>query len=89
LKSIEVTLINSVGLHARPAAFFIKTAQEFASEITIECNNRSADGKSLLDILTLGAVKGTTIKIIANGIDEDESINKLMTIVKDGLGEEG
>ena len=89
MKTVEVTLINPVGLHARPAAFFVQTAQEFTSEIIIECNNRSADGKSLLDILTLGAVKGTTIKITVNGTDEAESINKLIAIVKDGLGEEG
>jgi len=82
-------LINSVGLHARPAAFFVKTAQEYTSDIIIECNNKSADGKSLLDILTLGAVKGTTIKIITNGIDEDESIKKLVAIIEAGLGEEG
>jgi phosphocarrier protein len=89
MQSVEVKLINPVGLHARPAAFFVQTAQEFVSEVVIEFNNKSADGKSLLDILTLGAVKGATIKIITNGVDEDDTIKKLVKIVEDGLGEEG
>ena len=88
LKTAEITLINPVGLHARPAAFFVQLANEFEAEITVECNNRSADAKSILDILSLGAIKGSSVKITTEGLDEEKALEKLVTAIKEGLGEE-
>ena len=66
----DVVVQNQVGLHARPATFFIQKANEFKSSIWIEKEERRVNAKSLLGILSLGIVGGTTIRIIADGSDE-------------------
>ena len=73
----EVTVQNQVGLHARPATFFIQRANEFKSSIWIEKEERRVNAKSLLGILSLGIVGGTDIKIIADGSDEQIAVNSL------------
>ena len=65
----EVTVENQVGLHARPATFFIQKANEFKSSIWVEKEERRVNAKSLLGVLSLGIVGGTTIRIIADGPD--------------------
>ena len=62
--SKEVTVTNSVGLHARPATFFIQKSNEFKSSIWVEKGDRRINAKSLLGILSLGIIKGTEIRII-------------------------
>ena len=64
---------NQVGLHARPATFFIQKANEFKSSIWVEVEERRVNAKSLLGVLSLGIVKGTEITLIANGPDEEEA----------------
>ena len=66
----EVTVENQVGLHARPATFFIQKANEYKSSIWVEKEERRVNAKSLLGVLSLGIVGGTTIRIIADGADE-------------------
>ena len=66
----EVTVENQVGLHARPATFFIQKANEYKSSIWVEKEERRVNAKSLLGVLSLGIVGGTTIRIIADGTDE-------------------
>lgn len=84
----EAFLCNDVGLHARPAALFVKAASSFSSNIqVISNNNRIANAKSLLDILTLGAVKGAKIEIIADGLDENSAVNTLCGLIENGFGE--
>ncbi len=75
--SREVTIKNSVGLHARPATFFIQKANSFKSSIWVEREDRRINGKSLLGVLSLGIVKGMSITIIADGADEEEAIEGL------------
>ena len=70
----EVAINNQVGLHARPATFFIQKANEFKSVIWIEKEDRRVNAKSLLGVLSLGIVKGTTVNIIADGPDENEAV---------------
>ncbi len=77
----EVTINNQVGLHARPATFFIQKANEFKSSIWIEKDDRKVNAKSLLGVLSLGIVKGTTIKLIADGGDEGDAIATLETLI--------
>ncbi len=67
----EVTVQNQVGLHARPATFFIQKANEFKSTIWVEREERRVNAKSLLGVLSLGIVGGMSIKIIADGPDEN------------------
>ena len=83
----EVTINNQVGLHARPATFFIQKANEFKSVIWIEKEERRVNAKSLLGVLSLGIVKGTTINIIADGADEDEAIETLAALVASDFSE--
>ena len=83
----EVTINNEVGLHARPATFFIQKANEFKSGIWVEKDERRVNAKSLLGVLSLGIVGGTTIKIIADGADEQEAVDALVKLVEPGFAE--
>ena len=84
----EVTVQNQVGLHARPATFFIQKANEFKSSIWIEKEERRVNAKSLLGILSLGIVGGTTIKIIADGTDEQTAVDSLIELFESGFSDE-
>ncbi len=84
----DVMVQNQVGLHARPATFFIQKANEFKSSIWIEKEERRVNAKSLLGILSLGIVGGTQIRIIADGADEQEAVTALTEFVDSGFAEE-
>ena len=81
----EVLVENQVGLHARPATFFIQKANEYKASIWVEKEERRGNAKSLLGVLSLGIVGGTTIKIIADGADETEAVDSLVELVKSGF----
>ncbi len=81
----EVLVENQVGLHARPATFFIQKANEFKASIWVEKEERRVNAKSLLGVLSLGIVGGTTIKILADGADEEEAVDSLVELVKSGF----
>ncbi len=83
--SKEVTVQNQVGLHARPATFFIQKANEFKSSIWIEKDERRVNAKSLLGVLSLGIVGGTGIKIIADGSDEEAAVEDLVKLIESGF----
>ena len=83
----EVTIINQVGLHARPATFFIQKANEFKSVIWVEKDDRRVNAKSLLGVLSLGIVKDTTITIIADGVDEIQAVDTLADLINRGFAE--
>ena len=86
--SKDLMVQNQVGLHARPATFFIQKANEFRSSIWIEKEERRVNAKSLLGILSLGIIGGTQIKIIADGADEQAAVNALVELVESGFSEE-
>ena len=83
----EVTITNSSGLHARPATFFIQKANEYRSTVMVERDDRKVNAKSLLGVLSLGIVKGSTITISAEGPDEEEAVNALCTLIAGNFGE--
>ena len=83
----EVMVQNQVGLHARPATFFIQKANEYKSSIWVEKEERRVNAKSLLGVLSLGIVGGTSIRIIADGPDEEEAVENLVDLVKSGFAE--
>ncbi len=85
--SKEVVVNNQVGLHARPATFFIQKANEFKSGIWVEKDERRVNAKSLLGVLSLGIVKGTSINIIGDGSDEEEAVNALADLVASNFSE--
>jgi len=83
----EATVNNEVGLYARPATFFIQKANEFRSTVMVEKEDRKVNAKSLLGVLSLGIVKGSTISISAEGPDEEEAVNALCTLIAGNFGE--
>lgn len=83
----DVNVQNQVGLHARPATFFIQKANEFKSSIWVEKEDRRVNAKSLLGVLSLGIVGGTPIRIIADGADEQQAVDSLVELVESGFAE--
>ncbi|MDP4119440.1 MAG: HPr family phosphocarrier protein [Bacillota bacterium] len=81
----QVNVQNQVGLHARPATFFIQKANEYKSTIWVEKEERRVNAKSLLGVLSLGIVGGTTIEISADGADEQEAVNGLVKLIESGF----
>lgn len=86
--SKDVLVQNQVGLHARPATFFIQKANEFKSSIWVEKEERRVNAKSLLGVLSLGIMGGTEIRIIAGGPDEKQAVEELVKLVESGFAEE-
>ena len=82
-----VTIENGVGLHARPATFFVQKANSYKSSIWVEKDDRRVNAKSLLGVLSLGIVKGMTITLIADGTDEADALEGLATLVDTGFAE--
>ena len=83
----DVVIQNQVGLHARPATFFIQKANEYKSSIWVEKDERKVNAKSLLGVLSLGITKGTSINIIADGSDEEDAVNTLVNLVASNFTE--
>ena len=83
----DVTVKNQVGLHARPATFFIQKANEFKSSVWVEKEERRVNAKSLLGVLSLGIVGGTTMRIIADGVDEQAAVDSLVKLVDSAFAE--
>ena len=85
--SREVTIVNEVGLHARPATFFIQKANTYKASIWIEKEDRRVNAKSLLGVLSMGIVKGTDVTLIADGDDEADALNGLEQLIMTGLND--
>lgn len=85
----SVTLVNPLGLHARAAAKVVRLANEFESAITIMRPNRgrTADARSILSILELGAKQGSNLTIEAKGPDQEQAIQALQKLIAEGFGE--
>ncbi len=87
MSEVSVTIQHEVGLHARPASMFVKKATGFKSNINVTCGERTANAKSILSVLTLGAHKGAEVKIEAQGEDADEALAALKQLIDDNFGE--
>ena len=85
--SRDVTIKNNVGLHARPATFFIQKANSYRSSIWVEREDRRVNAKSLLGVLSLGIVKGTAITLIADGADEEAAVATLSELIDSDFSE--
>ena len=83
----DVTITNNIGLHARPATFFIQKANSYKSSVWIEKEDRKINAKSLLGVLSLGIAQGMTVTLIADGTDEKEAVNGLFDLVNTGFAE--
>ncbi len=87
--SQTVTIVNSQGMHARPADLFVRTASRFDASVHVVKDGERVDGKSILSILTLVAEKGTKLAIEAEGPDASEAIQALVRLVELGFDEIG
>ena len=83
--SRNVTIQNNVGLHARPATFFIQKANSYKASIWVEKDDRLVNAKSLLGVLSLGIVKGMAVTLIADGTDEEEALDGLSELIATGF----
>jgi phosphocarrier protein len=87
MQTCELTIVNSLGLHARAAAKFVHTAGGFAAHIRVARGDREVDGKSIMGLLLLAAAKGTAIRISADGADEADAILALCALVERSFDE--
>ncbi len=85
--SRDIVIINTSGLHARPATFFIQKANSFKCGIWVEKGDRKVNAKSLLGVLSLGITKGMTITLIADGSDENAALDALEELINSGFAE--
>lgn len=88
MPEVKIIVTHKVGLHARPAAIFVKAANKFASDIQVTKDDRTINAKSILSVLTLGVNQGSEITIHAEGEDADAALEELVALVKDNFGEE-
>jgi phosphocarrier protein HPr len=87
MKTCEISILNSLGMHARAAAKFVHTAGAFASHIRVGRGEREVDGKSIMGLLLLAAAQGSAIRISADGPDEEQAIAALCALVERGFDE--
>ena len=84
---LEATIVNQLGLHARPAAQIVKVASTFKSEIEIEKDGTPVNGKSIMGVMMLAAECGSAIRVRASGPDEAAAVAALAALVARGFGE--
>jgi len=86
--TVERTVVvgSKSGLHARPAAIFVQNAKSFQSQITLGKNERTANGKSILSVLALGAEKGDQVVLTISGGDAETALTKLVRLLEGDLG---
>jgi len=87
MKQLEITINNETGLHARPAKTLVNLVKQFKSDIVIRHGEKKANAKSLISVLTLGASKGSQLKIEVNGEDEETALAQIEAAILSGLGE--
>lgn len=90
MASAKVTIVNRLGLHARPAMVFVETAMKFKADITVRRTDQSeaVDGKSIMQMMMLAATQGTEIEICASNSDCDQAVNELVALVDSKFQEE-
>ncbi|HUP53293.1 MAG TPA: HPr family phosphocarrier protein [Longimicrobiales bacterium] len=83
----EVEIVNRAGMHARPAAEFVKTAGRFSSEIRVEKDGLEVNGKSIMGVLMLAAERGSRLRLSARGADAEDAVDALSDLVGRGFEE--
>ncbi|MFC1665244.1 HPr family phosphocarrier protein [Pseudomonadota bacterium] len=84
----EVTIINKLGLHARAAAKFVNVASKYQCQLSLKHNDQKVDGKSIMGLMMLAATQGTTIKLVAQGVDANQAVEEIVHLIEDRFGEE-
>jgi phosphotransferase system HPr (HPr) family protein len=88
MKAVDLTIVNPTGLHARPAAVFVKTAKSYKSEIKIQHGPKKVNAKSVISVLSLGVETGGQIRLFIEGEDEDAALTELTAAIEAGLGDD-
>ena len=86
--SEEITVVNSLGIHARPAAALVQTVLRFESDVSIERDGTRVNAKSIMGLLTLAAAQGSRLRIVCRGADADEAMKAVRELFARGFGEE-
>jgi len=86
--SRELTVLNKLGVHARPAALFVKTANKFVSNITVEKDGEQVNGKSIMGLMMLAAGQGSKLVVIAEGPDAEAAVHELASLFQRKFDEE-
>ncbi len=84
----RLTLLNTMGLHARAAAAFVKALKDLRVEVSVSWEGQTANGRSILDLLTLGAPQGSVLELQIQGDDAEEALAALTRLVADRFDEE-
>ena len=84
----QLTVINKLGIHARPAAMFVKIANRFECQIFVEKDGETVNGKSIMGLMMLAAAKGSTVEISASGTQAQEAFDAVMKLIADKFDEE-
>lgn len=83
----EATIVNPLGLHARPAAMLVQTALKFQSDVYLQMNGRRVNAKSIMGLLTLAAAHGTVLTVMCRGADARAAMDAVRAVVQSGFGE--
>lgn len=84
--SVETKILNKYGFHVRPSTQFMQKAREFKSDITVEVESLRADGKSIMQLMALGAMQDSVVRITAKGPDAKEAVANLLALIKSRFG---
>lgn len=84
----EVTIINKLGLHARPSAMLVTTTSRFKSEVVLIKGDTEVNGKSIMGVMMLAAEKGSQVKVQCDGPDEEAAMQAIVEVIESGFGEE-
>lgn len=85
IKKLEIQ--NKLGLHARAAALFVQTVNKFSSQVTVTNDGQTADGRSIMDMLTLGAAQGSKIQVEVTGEDADKALRAIEKLLDSRFNE--
>jgi phosphocarrier protein HPr len=88
MKEMSVTIVNRLGMHARPAALFVKTADKFKAQVWVRKDDLEVNGKSIMGVMMLAAEPGSSLFIRANGPDEAAALEALAKLVADKFNED-
>jgi phosphocarrier protein len=84
----DLKVVNRLGLHARPAALFVKAASRFESDITVEKGGNKVSGKSIMGLMTLEVGQGCVMRVTADGVDAEEALDELKHLIESKFFEE-
>jgi phosphocarrier protein len=88
MTELEMTIVNSLGLHARPAAQLVRLASSFQSDVLLEKDGFSVNGKSIMGVMMLAAECGSTVMVRADGPDAEAALAAISELVAKGFGEQ-